>query len=163
MTGIIRQLCYFSIFAGAILTLTPEGQVKKILQLLCTASLLLTVAGQIRTLDLESFAMEKAKIREQEERFLESSSAVQERMNRLVIQNAYETYIWDKAEQLGMDVQSVRVKVKWSTEGYWYPYELHVTGQGKESVVLTLSDLVRTELGIPEARQEWSRNEQAEG
>ena len=39
----IRQLCAVSIFCGAAINITPEGGVRRIMQLLCTAALTMAI------------------------------------------------------------------------------------------------------------------------
>ena len=58
----IRELCAVSLLCGAALSILPEGGVKRVAEILCTASLILTVISPIRELDLDVLALENARL-----------------------------------------------------------------------------------------------------
>ena len=62
----IRQLCAVSIFCGAAINITPEGGVRRIMQLLCTAALTIAILSPIKEIDFDIYALETARLREAE-------------------------------------------------------------------------------------------------
>ena len=47
----------------------------------------------------------------------------------------------------------MRVTLRWSEEGYWYPWTCTISAPGGQSGAL--SDAITGELGIPPERQSW--------
>lgn len=155
----IRQLCALSILCGAAMSLAPEGSVKRVMGVLCSVALILAAIQPLKGLDLSQYALELAKYEEREAEFLESGEDMNEMLNRLVIQQGYESYIMDKAAELGIEIQSLSVGVQWNLDGLWVPdsVELHVQSSGESQ--RKLSGIIEAELGIPAERQYWSENE----
>ena len=112
----IRQLCAVSIFCGAAINITPEGGVRRIMQLLCTAALTMAILSPIKEIDFDIYALETARLREAEAAINESAERIDDRLNRAVIEEQCEEYILDKAEELGANVSGVNVQAQWSLE-----------------------------------------------
>lgn len=155
----IRQLCALSILCGAAMSIAPEGSVKRIMGVLCSAALILAAIQPLKGLDLSQYALELAKYEEREAEFLESGEDMNDRLNRLVIQQGYETYIKDKATELGIETRSVSVGVQWSMDGLWVPDTAEIDGEGTGESKRALGRIIEAELGIPAERQYWSENE----
>ena len=111
LTG-IRQLCAMSLLCGAALTMTPEGGVKRVTEMLVTAILAVTLIAPFRTLDLDSYADISARQHEAEAEIFSRAGEAGNRLNRLVIQREYASYIMDKAKNLGMELGSVEVEMQ---------------------------------------------------
>lgn len=156
---LIRQICALSIFCGAAMSLTPEGGVKRILAILCTAALMVTVLGALRSIDYEDYALEISRYREQEKSFLEQSTEMNERLNRLVIEEEYETYIMDKAREYGLAVERAEVDLRWSTDGLWVPESADIVCRATEEQRSLLTGIIQAELGIAAEKQRWSEDE----
>ena len=93
----IRQLCALSLLCGAALSILPEGGVKRVAEVVCTASLIVALVNPLKALDMESYALESAKRQERETALISGAEATQQLLNRLVIEQEYEAYIMDKA------------------------------------------------------------------
>jgi len=148
----IRQLCALSIFCGAAINITPEGGVRRIMQLLCTAALTMAILSPIKEIDFDIYALETARLREAEAAINESAERIDDRLNRAVIEEQCEEYILDKAEELGANVSGVNVQAQWSLEGIWVP-EIDAPDIG--SAKAALESVIENELGIPAERQMW--------
>lgn len=155
----IRQLCALSIFCGAAMSMAPEGSVKRVMGVLCSAALILAVIQPLKGMDLSQYALELAKYEEREAEFLEGGEDMNDRLNRLVIQEGYETYIKDKATELGIEMRSVSVSAQWNMDGLWVPESVELDGEGAGESKRELSRIIEAELGIPAERQYWSENE----
>jgi hypothetical protein len=85
-----------------------------------------------------------------------SAQTVEERLNRLVIEREYETYIMDKANELEIRLSEVEVEAQWNLEGLWMPYEVSITGKCSDKDKNQLSAVISANLGIPYERQRWN-------
>ena len=82
-----------------------------------------------------------------------------ERLQRTVIESEMRTYILDKAAQCGAALDDAQVTLQWSTDGYWYPHEVHIVSGADENQRAKLSDCIQTQLGISVENQDWSDGE----
>lgn len=151
----IRQLCAVSIFCGAAINITPEGGVRRIMQLLCTAALTMAILSPIKEIDFDIYALETARLREAETAINESAERIDDRLNRAVIEEQCEEYILDKAEELGANVSGVNVQAQWSLEGIWVPYSAEINALDIGGAKAALEGMIQNELGIPAERQMW--------
>ena len=151
----IRQLCAIALLCGAALSILPEGGVKRVAEVVCTASLILAIVSPLKSLDMEGYALESAKRHELEAALTDEAEDARRRLNRLVIEQEYEAYIMDKALELGLEGLAVDVEVQWSLEGLWMPYGASVSGVCGQTGKEKLSALMAADLGIPYERQRW--------
>ena len=158
MSVYIKQICVLCIFFGTVVSLAPEGGAKKVMELTCTAAMALTLIVPLKGLDLETYALGLAKYREQEALLITNGGEASQRLNRLVIEGEYETYILDKAKELGMAVSSAEVATKWNTEGLWLPESTTIEGDYTVAQKKRLTGIIRAELGIAEEKQYWSND-----
>ena len=159
MTEALRQLCGLSLFCGIALGLMPEGGVKKAASIACTVVLVMTVLLPLGTLDISQYSLELAKYREMGDQLEEKGDAFRDSMSRTVIEQECEAYIMDKAEAMGITVDTVKVRAFWNSEGVWVPESAEIRSGCGESEKKRLSDLIFADLGIPAENQEWSGNE----
>ena len=83
----IRQLCAVSIFCGAAINITPEGGVRRIMQLLCTAALF-PAAGLLERAVLRLLPGEETPSAEPDPRLLAAPAAALERCRELTLEMA---------------------------------------------------------------------------
>ena len=144
----IRQLCALSLLCGAALSILPEGGVKRVAEVVCTASLIIAIVSPLK-------ALESARRHDLESSLTADAKAAEQRLNRLVIEQEYEAYIMDKALELGLEGLAVDVEVQWSLEGLWMPYGASISGVCSQTGKEQLSALMAADLGIPYERQRW--------
>ena len=159
MTEALRQLCGLSLFCGIALGLMPEGGVKKAASIACTVVLVMTALLPLGTLDVSQYSLELAKYRGMGEQLEERGDAVRDSMSRTVIEQECEAYIMDKAEAMGITVDTVKVRAFWNSEGVWVPESAEIRSACTERERKRLSDVIFADLGIPAEKQEWSGNE----
>ena len=152
----IRELCAVSLLCGAALSILPEGGVKRVAEILCTASLILAVISPIKEIDMDAYALESARLHELETSLAQQGQEAGERINRLVIEQEYEAYIMDKARELGVNDLTADVEVQWSMEGFWMPWGVELSSGCSQESRERLSRLLESELGIPYERQRWN-------
>lgn len=159
MSAMIRELCALSILFGVIMGIIPEGGVKRITGILCSAILIIVVLTPIKSIDIDSYALLLTQYREQEAQLTARADEINSRLNRAVIVEEYEAYIMDKAEELGIDVKEARVEVQWSTDAVWVPYSVNVTANADIPLRRVFEDKLMAELGIPQERVKWQSDE----
>lgn len=159
MSAMIREVCALSILFGVIMGIIPEGGVKRITGILCSAILIIVVLTPIKSIDLDSYARLLAQYREQEALLIAKADEINSRLNRTVIVEEYEAYIMDKADELGIDVKGARVEVQWSTEAVWVPYSVSITANADVLLRGVFEDKLMAELGIPQERVKWQSDE----
>ena len=155
MGNAVKQLCALSVICGAVMTLAPDGNVKKLMNVLCSIALISNLLVSIGQFDYQTYSVELARSKQQEKAFLKSGEAVYENLNRSVIEKQYETYIGDKARDLGLAEMSISITAEWGAEGIWVPYSFETNRE----YCSELSEYIVTELGIPPSRQQWNKNE----
>lgn len=159
MHGVIREVCALSVFCGLAMSIMPEGSVKRVAGVLCTAALLITVLTPLRDFDMDSYALLLAKYKEEETALTARGEEINERLNRLVIEQEYEAYIMDKAAEKNVAVKEAEVEAQWSTEGLWVPYTAEISSDAPPSQRAMLTEAIKTDLGIPEERITWKFDE----
>lgn len=159
MSGVIREICALSILCGVAMSITPEGGVKRVMGILSSAVLLIAILTPVRQFDFESYALELAKYKNSEAALSARGVDINERLNRLVIEDEYQAYIMDKARKTSIEVKEADVEVQWSTEGVWVPYSAEIISDAPPEMRGKLTEAIRSELGIPEERVTWNGDE----
>lgn len=157
MIELVREWCIRLIVTGlvcsVVLAITPEGGAKQGVKIACavvSALALLSIAGK---LDTEELSKSLARLRLEAERATQEGYKKGNEETRFIIEEKCEAYILDKEEAQGL---SVEVTAKWSDEGYWYPYEVRLSGDVTQEKKSSIAYIVESELGIPSERQIWS-------
>ncbi len=154
----VRQLCALAVFGALALSLMPEGGVKRMAAIGCSLALVLSIAASVGRLDLSAYSLELSRIRDREEEIRQRSEEMRDRLDRRVMERECETYIRDKAEELGILGLDVQVTARWSIEGFWQPIGAVVRCSCDEGQRRRLSEWIEAELGIPCDEQEWSQH-----
>lgn len=154
----IRELCVLSVFCGAVLSLCPEGGVKRILRVLEVVVLLAVILNGIGRLDLSPNTLELARLQEKEKELLNGTEEMKNRLDRFVIEEEYRSYVQERAETAGVAPTEILIRTRWSTEGFWIPDSSRICLDGNNARN-TLSAILSGELGIPPDRQEWVADE----
>lgn len=155
MNSAVLPLCVISMLCGAMLTIAPEGGVRRVTVILCTAVLISAIIRPLTEMDMDSYAPDNAELKSLEESLLEDSKKASDKLNRLYIQQEYDEYIENKAQSIGISDADVSVIVQWNPEGVWVPYSVELRISCDPAKKDTLSGMIRDELGIPYERQLW--------
>lgn len=152
MRDCIRDICILSVVGGTALCLVSEGGAKRMLKTLITMLLLGLILHSFSVQNMEVYRLELAKYREKEQELVYSGAETRDELNRLVMEREYAAYVLEQAEKRGMLLDSVRISVRWNTEGLWVPDRaLIVLREGQKD---ELCAMLTQDLGIPEERQE---------
>lgn len=155
----ILGLAASALIAGLALAVTPKGRVRNILKLVTGAVMVIALVSPVMHFDLSLFSVNAELAREELQAVQENVDETGDRLNRDIIERECAAYILDKAQGLGIDVQSVSVTAKWGDEGVFYPYEAHIAARLSGEQKVALSRAIEAELGIAPERQYWNGNE----
>lgn len=157
MTAAVRGYL-LSITAAALLlalvqALLPQGAVRRTAAMVGGLLILLTVLSPLAKLDYDSLAKSIAQLQMETETMRTGIEVGSRDLMAGIIKQRCETYILDKAEQMGLEL---RVEITVSS-GADYPYPTAVTLQGTaaERQKQMLTAYIVENLGIPAAQQEW--------
>ena len=87
------------------------------------------------------------------EYFQKEAAETEKTVSRLVIEERYAAYILDKGFEMGVEITSADVSVRWNDEGYWYPVRAEIAAP-YESAELT--QVISKELGLEPGNIYWS-------
>lgn len=160
MTGALRNyllsMVAAALLAGILLSLTPEGSVRRTLRFICGLMLLLTVLGPVVKLDVTKLAENLSELRLRAAGQADAAESGNMELMAALIKEQAEAYIWDKAASLGMT--PARVEVEMGTEeGYPCPRSVLITAVCTAAQRRRLTEQIEQELAVPSSKQEWSR------
>lgn len=144
-----------AIFCAVMGELCPKGTVKAVVKTLCGIVMVMAFLSPLLNLEPEDYSLNLAKYRAEGEKAASGGQAERDLLSRTIIEEECRAYILDKARGLGADVVDASVKLRWSSEGVWYPVECEITGSYHGG----LASAISAELGIGEESQVWSKNE----
>lgn len=155
MNQALRELCVLAVFCGAALRLAPDGSVRRVMNVLVTAVLLIALLGVVEGFDKDTLHVETARVRENEQRFSLSAGEARRRLDRLVIEEELAAYIQNKAGEKGLRVERTEITLRWETEGFWLPDQVKLFGTGDADAKARLLGELRAELGLSGERLRW--------
>lgn len=159
MKNTVMQICALSVFCGIALCLTPEGSVRKAVNLCCTLLLMITALTALRSFDFTEYSLEIARYREMGNTLSEEAEERSERLNRLLVEQECADYILRQAETLGIRGLQAEVRARWDTSGVWVPESARMIGSCSDEQQAELQALICADLGIDERHQEWVGDE----
>ena len=155
MREVFRELIGLSVFSGVILLLCPEGGVKRVLNVLCTAALALTVLPALHIPDANweaSAADQVLSPRQIEER----GTAANQQLQQMFIQSELETYLSDQSAALGIGELQIKIETRQNTDGIWIPWASEIAAPLELWQKDALGRMLQEDLGIPPERQKWN-------
>lgn len=142
----------------------PKGAMARVLKLIGGVAMTAALLAPLLDFDYASYAAALQRYDVDAVWDAEAAAQTENRLNRLVIEDACGAYILDKAAQLGVPLSGVEVTVQWSAaDGVWYPdtATLRLPAGGAPSAAL--ENAIESDLGIPAECQKWSEDAQANG
>lgn len=147
------RLTAVSIFTVILRKLAPSGESGRAIRLSTGIVILLVAFAPLAEADLVSAAQQVVRSGFSD---LLSTRPVDLEANSLLeglITQEAEAYILDKADAMGAEI-SARVSTK-IEDRYPIPWSVQITGSVTGEQKNTLRQIIETDLGIPEERQEW--------
>ena len=162
MNQALRELCLMAVFCGAALRLAPEGAVRRVMNVLVTAVLLICLLGVFDGFDADTLRVETARLRENEQRFTLNTEDTRRRLDRLVIEEELTAYIQNKAGDKGLHIKRTEITLRWETDGFWMPDEVKLFGKGDADAKTRLLGELRAELGLSAERLQWVNDDESQ-
>ena len=148
-------MCATSLVYGAVMFLSPEGSVKKVARIVCTLALVSMLLNAFSGFEYMSYFSELASYKERERQIVDAGKEFGDNLNRLVIEEQYETYILDKATELGLEIKQVKLQMRWDSNGFWIAESVEMNcGYSAQ-----LAEYIERELGVAKQRQLWIEDE----
>lgn len=153
----IIGICAGAIICAIAQTVAPKSRSGSAVKLACgfmTAALLI---GPIKSFDFQQYALSLSEIKGRGGMYAQNAMVHGGDMLKSVIEEQSETYILDKAEELGIQNAFADVYAATAGEGeYPLPYSVELGGEAELGQRKKLSAYIEGELGIPAVRQYWS-------
>jgi len=144
-------------FLGAIaLTVCPKGRVRAVVSLLAGLVTLLALIAPVLEFDFEAYAQNIVFSEAQLDDRIEEIQREQERLQTLIISEQSRTYIWDKAQSIGLPDLEIHVETRRSAVGEIYPYRIRLIGDVDPYQRTALEEFMEQNFGITNERQQWS-------
>ena len=155
MRDFLAQCCGLGIICGIALCLTPEGAVKRIMALGCTAMLILIALQTVSKFDQSGYSLCLARYRELGKSLTEDAERKKERLSKRIVEQEYEEYLAELVSESGVKGVSAEIELRWSEEGFWLPYRVVWQGRASEEDRARLASLIEAEFGLGGEGQEW--------
>jgi stage III sporulation protein AF len=152
----IRSIAAAALVSSVALAVVPKGRVQRVSRAVCGILMIIAIISPLTDVNGEDISIDMAQYRSDSLEITESAKSEQANMSRTIIQAQLEEYILDKAANEGIALSSAAVTVKWSDDGYWYPFEVELSGELNQTEKTWLSSLLESDLGIVPERQNWS-------
>jgi stage III sporulation protein AF len=150
----IKGLAAAALFSSVMLMLTPKGNVKQIVKLVCGALITFVLLSPLTKLNFDALAEFIALTKLEGKEIASSTEYETQLLMKLIIEEETQAYILDKALKLGIENLKVKVTVS-SGENCPYPYSVELSGVETAAAKEELSSYIEGELGIPKERQSW--------
>ena len=130
--------------------LVSQEGIRRVLRLAGGVLMIVVLLQPVVQIDLEDLSLSLEAYQQEVETLTEEYAQQQETQLSTGIEAELASYIWDKAQALGLDCQ-VSVTVESGEDGVPLPRSVTVTGTYSEE----LSQIIETDLGIPRDHQNW--------
>lgn len=154
MIALLRSWLFGLTALSALLALaeglvTQEG-IRRVLRLTGGVLMILVLLRPVVHMDLENLHFSLDALRQEAETLEEEYTRQQAEQLSAGIEEELASYIWDKAQALGLDCQ-VSVTVETGADGVPAPRSVDITGEYSEA----LSEIIEKDLGVPREQQNW--------
>lgn len=141
----------FSSFAvGLANELIPKGRERALVRMVGGALMVLVLLRPVGTVTLESVSIPAGNLTQYADKQAQAYRTEQENELAAIIAERLETYIWDKATELGMNC-SVHVAVSCGENGIPLPESVEIRAAYNSALAAWLEEVV----GIPAEKQFW--------
>ena len=154
MIALLRSWLFGLTALSALLALaeglvTQEG-IRRVLRLTGGVLMILVLLRPVVRMNLENLHFSLDALRQEAETLEEEYTRQQAEQLSAGIEEELASYIWDKAQALGLNCQ-VSVTVETGADGVPAPRSVDITGEYSEA----LSEIIEKDLGVPREQQNW--------
>ena len=130
--------------------LVSQEGIRRVLRLAGGVLMIVVLLQPVVQIDLEDLSLSLEAYQQEVETLTEEYAQQQETQLSAGIEAELASYIWDKAQALGLDCQ-VSVTVETGADGFPAPRSVDITGEYSEA----LSEIIEKDLGVPLEQQNW--------
>ena len=146
-----------SVVASAMLlslvqSILPKGPVRRIGGFVGGLLVIIAVLSPVVDVDYDALARSITRFQVEAEDIEASVSVSNRELMSGIIKQQCETYIWDKANKLGADLE---VTVTLSEDEYPSPIYVALTGKFTQEQRNLITEYIARDIGVPVQRQEW--------
>lgn len=141
------------ILVSLVLPLLPDGSVRRVGGFVGSLLVILAVLSPLRSVDAAAMAEAIARVRTEAREAVTGVEVGNRDILTAIIKEECETYIWDKAQEMGLELEVV-VTVD-EGAGYPYPTGAAITGSVTPAQREVLGRWIEETLGIAQEEQEW--------
>lgn len=153
VTKYLLAVAAAGMLVSLMLPLLPEGSPRRVGNFVGSLLVILAVLSPLRSLDPSDMAEAIARIRTEGREAVTGVEVGSRELLAAIIKEDCEAYIWDKAREMGLELEVV-VTVDEGT-GYPYPTGAVLTGAVTAAQQEILSRWMEENLGIAREEQEW--------
>lgn len=146
--GLIAAAAITSLILG----FAGKGRTEPLLKLICGLVLSYAMLDPILKISMKDFESLGLEIRDEAREITQSGAQEAEKNLRAIIKAETESYILDKARELGLEPE---VSVTLNDQKMPAPYSVVIRGKISPYLQSQLSRILTRELGIEKGRQEW--------
>lgn len=146
----VLSLVTAALVGGVLTGILPENSGGKLIRLICGVFLLTAVLRPVAALELPDLSAWMSDFEADAQTAVREGEDYLAGEKRRVIRQRLETYILDKAKGMGL---TLSVEVSLTEDDL--PQSVRLTGDYTREQRDSLTYILKTELGIPEARQQW--------
>lgn len=157
--GAVRALTGASVLISVLISITPGGKTKKAISFVCGIAVIAVMLGLFKKTDFSEYSYELRKMEISYEDLASNLSEANDSLNRTIIEEKCESYILDKAEAYGIEINNVSVLADWNTDGFWYPYSVKIELINDTALKEKLIFHIKSDLGISDKNIQWCCNE----
>lgn len=154
----VRGMASAAVVCGISLAVTPSGKVKNVLKVICGAVMVMAFISPLAKDEDLWTALDISRYRQEAGEIAGGAENNRTNISKSIIKQELEAYVLDKALSLGIEDLSVELGLRWSGEGFWYPYEVWLSSPSAYGRT-ALESLIAGDLGIPAERQYWSTDD----
>lgn len=143
-----------ALLSSLVLSLIPNGTIQKVIRMGCGLLLTICLLSPLLRLDASNMASYFSELQILSDEAAFDISLQNEEVVRDIIKQKAETYIWDKAKSLGIELQRVEVTIH-HDKITPYPESVRITGFCREAEKTMLARFIEDNLAIPNAQQEY--------
>ncbi len=145
LTAVAKQLCV-------------KSPAKKVIGFICGTVMLTVLLSPLLSADTDAFSDALNSYRQAVSELTETAELQEKQLMRSYIEQKCAAYILDEAEELGAQLEEVKVRTKWREES-WTPWEVWLKGVYDSRQRKRLSECLESELGIAAERQYWDEQD----
>ena len=142
-----------SMLAGIVTSMLPDSVGGELIRLLCGLFITVTILTQIRNMDVEVWQEPYWQLAAQAQIQTQEGEMQAEDQLRAVIKESCESYILDKAKDIGI---CIGVDIGLSEEDIPIPVNVTILGSVTEEAKEILQEILIQEMGIQKEDQLWS-------